>query len=116
MKTRERIERKTEAPAPAAVAAPTADTDRSHDALTVPAASAPTAASAHSVDQFAIASQPAATLPAAPASEPVALSPTQPPIPGGFIPESIVNDLIRAIDQSAATPDRDHGMRPIRKI
>jgi hypothetical protein len=39
----------------------------------------------------------------------------QPAIPGNFIPESIVNDLTRAIDQTAPTIDFKHN-RVIRKV
>src|SRR5688572_14564520 len=111
IRARERIQRKQ--------AEPSRDPTSSVGVQDEPAApegqAAPTGAGGHALTQYAIVPQAAPAASAAPTGPVEALSQTQPGIADGFVPESIVNDLRRAIDQSSATMEWDKG-RVIRKV
>ena len=101
IRTRERIQRKQAEPS----REPTSSVAVQDEPAAPDAQAAPAGAGGHALTQFAIVPQPAApTMSAAPAAPiDAGLSETQPGIPDGFVPESIVNDLRRAIDQSYTT-------------
>jgi hypothetical protein len=112
IRARERIQRKQ--------AEPSRDPASSVGVQDEPAApegqAAPTGVGGHALTQYAIVPQaPAPAMSAVPTGPVEALTETQPGIPDGFVPESIVNDLLRAIDQSTKTVEMDKA-RVIRKV
>jgi hypothetical protein len=112
MGTRERLQRKEAAPASAG---PSFVANPAPHLAGAGSSTAPTNAPGHSFTRISVTAQPQSPAVAATSRGAGPLSEMQPPIPGNFIPESIVNDLTRAIDQSKATLDYDN-QRVIRKV